>query len=1008
MPRQQVASGEGGRSYEFLVLGPLLVRRDGEDLVLGGRRPRALLAALLLHANHLVSSERLAEDLWEGRPPATARAALQMHVTTLRRALGSDAPIRTGAGGYTLAVELDQVDAARFEWAVGRAREVLRAGNPRRAAAELEAAFALWRGRAFADLADASFVRLEAQRLEELRVVAEEDWVQARLACGEHAGLVGQLAQLVVENPYRERLRCQLMLALYRSGRQADALAAYRDARELLVSELGIEPGPELRELERGILAHDAGLAAPAPVTALERAEPSGGAGAAVARLPTPATPTVGREEDLARLGALVDGPSTRLTTVVGPGGVGKTRVAVELARALNETRHDGVHFVSLAPLASHEHVASAIAEGLGLTPNPGQSEQELLRRHCAARELLLVLDNFEHVLEAAPLVADLLASCPRLSVLATSREPLHLRAEHVFALAPLAVASPASATSFRDAPALELFTSIVRARRPEFELASADVAVLGEICERLDGLPLAIELAAGSLSVLSVTELATRTRHGLDGLSPGPRDAPARQRTLRATLDWSYRLLSDGERTALASLSVFAGGFTRAAAEAVAGVAVHVLEALTAKQLVTAYPTEHGLRFAMLETIREFAHERLAELPSGDDVRHRHLGHFLAFAERRAVDVRRAGLRAAAAELEREMNNLRAAFAWAVEVAATESALRLAIATAEHSSVRHGPEGDRWFIDALALPQDNVAPALRAKALTRCAPRLQFIGGLAAAESAARAGLELHEQIGDAAGRAESLTALAAVTRYRGRAEEAFAHASEAVILAREHPDPVVLSSALAWAANTAPTLAQVLAYGHEAVAAYRAVDNWAEISFVHTGLAYRAIAFGDYLEADRQVAAAVRAAITAEDEIVLGFARGNEGLSALFSGDFRRADTAFRAELELGNRLSIDFLLDEALQGLAALHAHAQHDILAATLLGAAGAIHREASDPAVLERADATFFAPSRARLGSDRWAAALAHGQRLSVAEAVKLARESRDAPEPGGTSSSPIA
>ena len=320
---------------------------------------------------------------------------------------------------------------------------------------------------------------------------------------------------------------------------------------------------------------------------------------------------------------------------------------------------------------------------------------------------MLLVLDNLEHVIDAALFVSDLLASAPRVTVVATSREPLHIRAEHVFALAPLAVPWIAANERFIPdaAPALQLFTGIAKARRHDFALAGSDVPIACDICRRLDGLPLAIELAAGSLGALSLPGLADRLSRGLDALATGPRDAPARQRTLRATLLWTYRLLDDADRVAFEAMSVFAGGFTWDAAEAVADVRVDVLESLVDKQLITVEPLGGGIRFNMLQTLREFGAERLDKRSDANAVRQRHLEHYLAFAEGVTAELRRTW---SPDLIEGELDNIRAALTFASRVPAPEQALRLLIAIADYLAF-YSAEGIEWFVDALALPYDNV-----------------------------------------------------------------------------------------------------------------------------------------------------------------------------------------------------------------------------------------------------------------------------------------------------------
>jgi DNA-binding SARP family transcriptional activator len=393
---------------EFKVLGPVDVRRDGRALQLPGGKPRALLGFLLLHADEPVSAERLAVALWGEDAPARAARTVQVYVSRLRRALGDPELLTTSRAGYRLRVRPGELDLDRFERLVEEGRRALADGRTAEAAGLLRDALGLWRGPPLADLAFEPFAAAETARLQEQRMATVEARLEADLAAGRHAELVAELQRLVVEHPLRERLHGQLVLALYRTGRQADALEAYRRARELLVEQLGIEPGSELRALERAVLAHDPGLMLPVRDTAAAPGRPIAGSSAASrVRVPLPPTATVGRDAELAELEAVVAADGVRLLTLVGAAGVGKTRVAIELARAVAPSFRDGAVFVSLGALDAVAHVAPTMARELVVAPAPGESVEDALARHLARRQLLLVLDNCEHVLEAAPLVSD-------------------------------------------------------------------------------------------------------------------------------------------------------------------------------------------------------------------------------------------------------------------------------------------------------------------------------------------------------------------------------------------------------------------------------------------------------------------------------------------------------------------------------------------------------------------------------------------------------------------------
>jgi predicted ATPase/DNA-binding SARP family transcriptional activator len=975
---------------EFRILGTLEVRADGGPVALGGAKPRGLLAVLLLHPNEPVSAERLALALWGEDAPAGAVKTIHVHVSRLRRALANPGVLATTPAGYLLRVAPDELDADRFERLSAEGHEALADDRPERAAITLREALALWRGPALADLAFGAFAQAEVARLEEERLSALEARVEADLALGGHAELVGELQQLVALHPLRERLHGQLMRSLYGSGRQADALKTYRDARDVLVERLAIEPGPELRALERAILMQDPVLD-PAPrarrvVRLHERAT--------AARIIAPATPTVGREGDLMRLRGLLSEAGNRLITVVGPGGVGKTRVASELARAAADQFGDGVYLVSLAEVRGHGDVASTIARQLDVTPMPPESAQEGLTRHLGDRELLLVLDNFEHVLEAAPLVAQLLAATTELSVMVTSREPLRLRAERLYRLEPLAlpaVEDDAERARVEEAPAVALFLAVARARDPSFVLDELNAPAVARVCRRLDGLPLAIELAAARVGLLTVPELADRLRKGLDALGSAPRDAPPRQRTLTATLEWSYTLLTADEQAALAGLAVFAGGCTLDAAQAVTGASLEVLEPLVEKHLVVHRPAQDGrARLVLLETVGDFAHARLDERADCDAVRRRHCNHYLALAERTARELERSDPPALMAALDREVHNLRAALSWALEQRDALSTLRLATALREYWHRRGPREGARWLRAALALPGDHVPASTRAAALGACAFCLVDPGTLEDAEAAARESLELARSIGDVAQCAASMTALAAAALEAHRPADGYRYATEAEQLAHEAHAERMRTIALDIRALTAPTFGETLALGEQAAAAHRRAGSARGLALLQTGLTYNALLQGEHAAAERLTPDALRAAETLGDPFVLSAAHGNEGLVSLLTGDVERASEAFTRELELANEYQYARVFYEGVSGLAGVAAARGEDELAARLSGAAEASGRERHPPALARQLEAGFFAPARARLGEQAWRDAHATGAALTPRQAVETA------------------
>ena len=527
---------------------------------------------------------------------------MRAYVSKLRASIGPNAPITSSPAGYALDVPADGLDAIRFERLAIEGRDALDRGATRRGAERLRAALDLWRGEPFAGLADEATLRREADRLEEIRLSALEERIDADLAFGRAAQLVDELESLVVVNPYRERLWRQLMLALYRSERQADALATYQRARSLLAEELGIEPGEELQALERSILRHDVPAAAPVE----ERHN-----------LPTPISSFIGREAELADIDRLLD--EARLVVLTGVGGVGKTRLALEAAARALPGSPDGVFLVDLAALSEPSLVARQAAAALDIREPPDEPLDTHLATRLRDAELLLVLDNCEHLRAAcANLASVLLAACPGIRVLATSRETLGVPGEVDYPVQPLALPRPdADPTELQSSEAVRLFLTRAREAHPSRADDPASLAIAARICRDLDGLPLAIELAAARAKALSFDEIATRLSDRFQFLVSWRRLSAARHRTLRAAMDWSYELLSDDEQALLDQLSVFAGGFsvTTAATICLDGDedrAVDLIGRLVDASLVVAEERAGRMRYRLLETVRQYADEQL------------------------------------------------------------------------------------------------------------------------------------------------------------------------------------------------------------------------------------------------------------------------------------------------------------------------------------------------------------------------------------------------------------
>ncbi|WP_344108510.1 AfsR/SARP family transcriptional regulator [Nocardiopsis rhodophaea] len=675
---------------------------DGTPVATGGVRRRAVLIVLALEAGRVVSTERLIDDVYGEAPPVGAANALQSQISRLRGALrtadGGDL-VESHPGGYRLAVDPLDVDAYRFEWLAAAGQDALVTGDHARASALLGEALSLWRGPALADVATAPFAAAPAHRLSELRLSAVENRIEARLACGASAALVSELEELVAAYPLRERLRGQLMRALQAAGRQAEALVVFEEVRTLLAEELGVGPSSELSRIHLAILrgeptevtegpagldelprAATLGMAAPRDVAA------SGARPPLMQTIPAQLTSFVGAERQLAEISALLG--EARLVTLTGPGGVGKTRLAVEAAR-----RDDSeVCFVELSLIDAGSDVPQAVLTALGLrdsglvgslAPDRQPPPADPTARLAAAlmeRSLLLVLDNCEHVLEdAARLAGRLLSDCPGLRILATSQETLGITGETLWPVSPLPLppvgCCPQEALNFS---AVRLFADRAAAARPGFAVTADNVGEIVAVCRALDGLPLAIELAAARLRALPLAEIAGRLDDRFALLARGNRMAQPKHQTLRAVVAWSWSLLDETEQRLARRFTVFTGGATLAAVRAVCGDSDEVADALSGlveKSLVEAL--DGGRRYRMLATIRAYGDEHLAEAGEQEGVQRAHAAYFLDLAQAADPHLRNASQLEWLPLLSAEHDNLHAALRWAVEHDTT-MALRL------------------------------------------------------------------------------------------------------------------------------------------------------------------------------------------------------------------------------------------------------------------------------------------------------------------------------------------
>lgn len=946
---------------EFRVLGPLEVLEAGTPLPLGGPKQRAVLARLLLDAGHPVSTDALAESVWGEDPPEHARATLQVYVANLRRVLdrehlGDDdhRRLQRRSAGYVLnLLPGDTLDLRRFRRRSREARLLL-ASDPSSAASLLCSALQAWNGSPFPDLANGAIPPPQVEGLEEERLAALEDRIGADLDSGEGTDLVAELEQLISAHPLRERLHAHRVLALYRAGRQADALAAYRRARELLLGELGIDPGPDLQRLERAVLEQD-----PTLMSVVPKAR-------AFSTLPETPTRFIGRRDELDDLVSLLKVREVRLVTVIGPGGTGKTRLSLEVARTQKPEFPDGVFFVALGSVRDSSLVLSTIAAALSVKEVAARPLAELLRDRLDGQRALLVVDNLEHLPAAANHLSGLLAHTRELKLLATSRSALRISAEHEFPLHPLTLPPLRPVPSLAELncnEAVALFTERARSVRPHFALDEENGPAVAAICRHLDGLPLAIELAAARIRILAPHTLLERLDARLPLLTGGARDLPERQQTLRNTIEWSYELLNEGERALFARLGVFAGGCRLEAAEALCGDSAgagHVLEhldGLVAQSLLQFRDAPSGgPRFTMLETIHAYARELLASTGEGTSLRAAHAHYYLALAESAAPHLVASGQAKWMSLLSGEQDNLRAALGWATGSDGDNwMALRLA-ASLWHFWEMSGKlaEGRRWLSAVLDRADDTPShPLMRA---------CSGAGTLAWESGDDDVAVEWHKR------------ALDLARRLHDRREEAFALNNLAGVHydRAQYPEAELL---YAQAAELARSAGDHRTYG-------MAVHNTGEIHF-HRGEFHRATrCYEEALTIFRDVG----------DQWLLNATLRGLAMTGLREGDEERATQALHESLRLAAQLGENYWVAENLEGLAAVAKQEYRFDEAARLLSAADSLRTKIGAPVQPADQDAVdaLRLEVRNEMSEEAFQAAWEAGHNMTVAAIVEEA------------------
>jgi predicted ATPase/DNA-binding SARP family transcriptional activator len=899
---------------QYRILGPLEVVRDGEPVAVSAPKERALLVHLLLHANELVSVERLAEALWSEGQPLSAVKLLQLYVSNLRKVLGAEA-IRTAPGAYRIDVRTVELDSLRFVAVLADARVARRRGRTRVASDAFVQALSLWRGSEVAG----GMEGVEAAHLEELRLQCLEERLTLLVELGAHDEALPALTALSAEQPLRERPLAQLMLALYRSGRQADALAIFREARRLFDERLGLEPGEELRTLERAILRQDPALLQPSA----PRRE---------VRLPAAATQLIGRDRERAELRGLIEREEVRLVSLVGAGGSGKTRLALALAAEAGDLFANGVALVELGAVRDPAFVTAAIAAALGVVEQPGERLERAIAEAIADRELLLVLDNFEHVIDAGPLLLDLLGGAPQLTLVVTSRRVLHLSGEQVFTVQPLP-----------DADAVTLFLARAAAGDAARPVPGEDLDAIREICRRLDGLPLAIELAAARARMLTSRQLLDLLRASITVLAAGPRDLPARQQTLLDTLAWSVALLTPAEQLSLANLSVFAGGCSLEAAAQVADAGLDQLATLVDHSLLRRVDAGDEPRFQMLETVREYAAEQVTEKRS--QLERTHAAYFAGLAE--TAELRGPEQQRWLEILDRERDNLRAALDHAAAAEDPVLELRLAAALWRFWWLRGELAEGRGRLEHAISRSASSPPELIAQANAGAAGIAWSQGDANAARSLASEGLRVVEGV-DGVAALSCYTVLGLLARDDGDFASAVHHLQESASMAAR----------LGRESDVHVAKMNLGSVAFESGDYDSAVDLWQEVLAYHRGR-----------KAEEGTAIAL---------LNLGLAAYRLGDTTAACGHFAEAETLF-------DRLAFREYHVHALHGLAAATAAEGRAEEAARFLGRAAELITAGGEPAVAFAADLAPHAEAeaRAQIGDEAFDAAFAMASRATA-------------------------
>ena len=913
--------GSAVDEVRYRLLGPMEISVAGTPSKLPGAAERALMVQLLLSPGRTLPATLLVDRLWsESTLPVDPMNALQIRVSKLRRALKAmgveDVVAREGVG-YRADVAPAQVDALDFEARLRAARSAAASadGHDVGHLEAYDAALELWRGEPLTDFSTEQWATVEAARLNELRLAALTERAQVALGLGRHLEVAADLEPLVAHDPTLESLAGLLMVALYRGGRQADALDVYTRTRDMLDEALGLEPSVSLRSLHERVLRQDASLgsqpdlAAPAPVTA-----PTGRrrdeAPEAPTNLPAVVRPLIGRDNQLDSLTELLGG--VRLLSLIGPGGAGKTSLALAMVVRTREAFPDGTIGVRLASVERPDQVPLAVADALGVPLDGAAVDRDVRERlvsYLARRRMLLLFDNCEHVVDAAAgLIDEILGRCPAVTVLATSREALAVPDEVQVSVGPLETAPEGTpAAQVLQFPASQLVVERARAVRPGMVLDEAALHAVARIARALDGIPLALELAAARVASMSPVEIAGRLDQRFNLLTSGARTAEARQQTLRATVDWSYALLGEVEQRVFDRLSVFHGGWTLTAAEAVVsdermapGAVLDTIGRLVERSMVVVEPGP-TTRYRMLETLRQYAAEQLAAGGGTATLARRHADYFHDFTLRAETDLRGHGQREALRRLREEQPNIRAALGWLADAAGDrDAALSMAGSLGLFWHLGRHLEGREVLAGLLAV--EGGGAAARARALQAVSlverPRACLVHPHPRCAETARESLAIFEDLGDPwrAALSRVLLAVEGVTgadretseRLLQEAEEQFARDGDAwgaAVIGFVRMETALKRGDEAFAVPT----------GRATAAAFRDLDDPWGLSAILYHLGWGLRQFGRYEEGSRVLEEAIDVAASAGLYNTVQWALADLGVAQLHLGNTDAARDLF-----------------------------------------------------------------------------------------------------------------